>query len=112
MKEKNLVFLLSSSTVVTITWIGFSLYHTAVTSTLDPLLTTQIQPIQPLFNDAIIQQILNREDVPPTYELSGQAAPIATAPAASIPNISPTPRPAPSVTPEPTMSESGGDEAL
>lgn len=106
-KQKNLVFLLSSSTVVTIAWIGFSIYHTAVTSTLDAQLTAQIQPIAPHFNQRTIQSILNRQDVPPTYEIAGsQTEENTTASAGAVPNVSVTVPPTPTPTTEPTTSPS------
>lgn len=109
-KQKNLVFLLSSSTVVTVAWIGFSIYHTAVTSTLDPVLTTQIQPISPRFNDATIQNILNRQDVLPTYEITGGTLPVPTASNAAVPSTSQAPTLTPTLAPEPTAFEAEGDE--
>lgn len=77
-KQKNLVFVLSSSAVVTIAWIGFTIYHTAVTSTLDETLTDQIRPIPASFDEATIRDIMNRRDVPPTYEISGGNSPTPT----------------------------------
>ena len=120
-KQKNFVFLLSSSTVVTIAWIGFSIYHTAVTSTLDPILTSQIKPIPPRFNDTTIRNIMNRQDVAPTYEITGGEVPIDTASPSAVPSaITPTPTLTPELTPEvtttltpdPTNIEIEGDELL
>lgn len=70
-KERNLVFILASSTILTLAWIGFALYHTSVTSTIDSELSVQIQPIAPVFNQAAIKDILNRNETEPTFEIKG-----------------------------------------
>lgn len=71
MKERNLVFILASSTILAMAWIGFAIYHTSVTSTIDQELSIQIQPIAPVFNQAAIKNILNRNDTEPTFEIKG-----------------------------------------
>jgi hypothetical protein len=70
-KEKNLIYLLISSTIVTIAWISFTLYHAISASTIDEHLGIQIQPIPPQFNPASIQRIIQRSETPPTYEVQG-----------------------------------------
>lgn len=70
-KEKNIVFILLSSAVVTLAWIGFGFYHTSVTSTLDEELTVQIRPIPKTFNASGLEEVLGRTQTAPMYELSG-----------------------------------------
>ena len=70
-KERNLIFILASSTIVTMSWIGFAIYHTSVTSTIDSELSVQIQPIAPVFNQVAIKNILNRNETEPTFEIKG-----------------------------------------
>ena len=101
-KQKNLVFVLSSSAVVAITWIGFTIYHTAVTSTLDAALTEQVRPLPPRFDEATIRDIMNRRDVPPTYEVAGSTTP--------TPTVSQTVEASQILTPTPAQ-ETEGDEA-
>lgn len=82
LKEKNIAFILISSTAVTLAYVGFSFYHTSVTSTLTEELSLQIQPIRGAFNESAIEAIERRSNVAPSYELTG-VTPEAT-PTASI----------------------------
>lgn len=74
MKEKNIMFILVSSGIVTIAWIAFTFHHTLVTSTLEPDLQEKLKTISDRFNESAIDAILNRREVTPTYELSGVAS--------------------------------------
>lgn len=82
LKEKNIAFILISSTVVALAYVGFSFYHTSVTSTLTEELSLQIEPIPGAFNASAIEAIERRNNVAPSYELTG-TSPEAT-PTASI----------------------------
>ncbi len=73
LKGENITNLLLSVTFVTLAYIGFTFYHTSVTSTLDDDLTLQIQPISASFNKTAIEHLIGRTSVPPTYELAGEA---------------------------------------
>jgi hypothetical protein len=67
-KEKDIVFVLSSSAIVAFIWIGSSLYHSYITSTIHEPLSTLIQPISPKFNTRAMQHISQRQVTNPTYE--------------------------------------------
>lgn len=69
MYEKNFAIVLLSITIVVIAWVGFSVYHSFVTSTLDNSLTTQIMPIRKNFNPQVLDLLRQRMSTQPTYEL-------------------------------------------
>ena len=68
-KQKHYLFILASTFVTVVFWIGFSIYHTWVTSTISPDLAIQIQPITPNFESAVIEKLKTREKVAPLYDL-------------------------------------------
>lgn len=109
-KEKNIAFLLISSTIVTIAWIAFNLYHTAITSTLDAKLTEQILPISPQFNATAISAIQNRHEVQPTYDLSNADSSEDASPSGTfLPELE---NPTPTITATPQESREGEDVSL
>lgn len=86
--QKDFLYLAASSFVVVAAWIGFTLYHTWVTSTITPDLQIQIQPISPDFDTATIEGLKARRKVAPVFEIknSSTAQPvISQASAAAIP---------------------------
>lgn len=100
MKQKDLLFLSVWTFIVVAAWIGFSLYHAWVTSTITPELQIAIQPIAGSFDTTTINQLRTRKRVAPLYELTGSGT-----------KTTPTPTPAlvpftnQAVTPLPTEAE-------
>lgn len=99
MKQKDLLFLVISTFIIVIAWIGFSIYHNSTTSTIPSQLNTQIIPIPPDFDTKTINTLKAREQVAPIY--AGQK----TVPTQGA--ISPTPTAVLTTTPIPAASGSG-----
>lgn len=69
MKQKDLLFILASSSLLTVIWIGLSIYSSAITSTISDTLGIQIMPIEPTFDRAAIESMKKRDRVSPSFEL-------------------------------------------
>lgn len=92
MKRKDILFIFISTFIVVVAWIGFTLYHKWVTSTISEDLQMQIQPIEPNFDLATLQKLKVREKIIPLYEISNseqEATISATPPKGVIPTTSP-----------------------
>jgi hypothetical protein len=70
MKRKDILLILIPSFIFVLAWIGFSIYHNIVTSTISEPLSVQITPITPNFDTSVIDNLKNREKVSPIYQLS------------------------------------------
>jgi hypothetical protein len=101
-KQSDILFILISSFIVVFAWIAFTLYHIHITSTISRHIQYQLTPVNPTFNQQVIQGLKDREDINPqfgeqqsssqTAAQSGQAAP--TPPTSEIsvsPNTPETP---------------------
>jgi hypothetical protein len=69
MKKNDILLILVPSFIFVLAWIGFSIYHNIVTSTISEPLNMQIMPITPTFDTSVIDGLKNRENVAPIYEL-------------------------------------------
>jgi len=67
--QKDILYVSISSFVLVVFWIGFNIYHAAVTSTITPDLQLDITPIDPTFNLQAISKLKTRHTVIPVYEL-------------------------------------------
>lgn len=103
MKQKELLFILISSSILVFIWIAFSIYHSTTTSTIPEATSIQIVPITPTFNTKTIDLLRQRQKSSPVFELA-KPTPTATAttPSASVLTPSPTPVNLPVVTLTPT----------
>ena len=70
MKKKDLLIILIPTLIFVIAWIGFSIYDSAVTSTISAQEVSQIIPIAPTFNTSVISELKKRERVEPIYGTS------------------------------------------
>jgi len=70
MKKNDILLILIPLSLFVLTWIGFSVYHNIVTSTISQPLSVQIIPIIPTFDTNTINNLKTRENIPPIYELS------------------------------------------
>ena len=88
MKQKDFFMILIPSFVVIIFWIGLTIYHNSVSSTIPPALNIQIKPINPDFDSKIISDLKKRKEITPMFEMPGveQASPPAIP---IIPSIAP-----------------------
>ncbi|HKC14465.1 MAG TPA: hypothetical protein VKC89_00655 [Patescibacteria group bacterium] len=100
MKQRELLFIVVSFFVLILIYMGFSVYHNSVTSTIPETLGTQILPISPTFDEKTISDLKKRNSIVPIYQLAPgqQQTPVASSSAK------------PSATPAPTKTAtpSGG----
>jgi hypothetical protein len=68
MKKQDLLIILIPTFICVIAWIGFNIYHNAITSTISPAEISQITPINPDFDTKIISQLKKRERVEPFFQ--------------------------------------------
>ncbi len=85
-RQKDILFILGSSFVVVVAWIGFNLYHIYVTSTVSEEIQVQLTPINPTFNTDLIRELKSRDKVNPLFEKQSTASR-----SAGTPTIEPTP---------------------
>jgi len=74
MKQKELTYIAVSVFLLILMWIIFSIYHNSVTSTITPLVNTQIIPISPTFDTRTVDNLKKRESVSPIFEFEGTSA--------------------------------------
>lgn len=82
--KKDILYISISSFVLVFIWIGFSIYHAYVDSTIEPSILNQIEPINSSFDTSIINELKNRQDIIPVYELENTNN--------TTPDASPTPQ--------------------
>lgn len=70
MKEKDILLLLIPFSLIVVLYIGSSIYHNIVTSTIPEVLNIQITPISPDFDQNAIIDIKKRDKVVPVFEAS------------------------------------------
>ena len=89
-KQKDILFIIISSFIVVVAWIGFNIYHIKVTSTVSEHVQDQLNPIDPTFDQQTMQELKNRENINPLFEQTQTATQSATTPTPSE-EISPSP---------------------
>lgn len=112
MKQKELIYFLVPSFILTVLWVIFSIYHNHVTSTVEDPLTYQIEPIEGRFDTNTIDAIKNRQKVNPLYEVSSNVTPIPEEIIVEeeVADITPEPTPEPTIEPEETSTASADEE--
>ena len=68
----EILFVLISTFIVTVIWVGSDIYNKSVTSTLDKTLKYQTIPIQPSFDMKTIEKIRARSRVSPNFNTPPQ----------------------------------------
>ena len=96
MKQNDLFFVVISSFIVGVFWMGFSIYHAHVSSTLTDTQTVQVVPIKPHFDTKVIDQLKTRSQRDPLFEAPQPQA--SSSPTPTTPSLSPTPVGSPSAT--------------
>ncbi len=92
MKRRDILFVIISSFVLVLAWIGFSIFHNIKTSTIPETTTIQIAPIQPNFDIKEITEIKNRQSISPIFgQTTPSPTPIATTSATPVASTSGTP---------------------
>src|SRR5258708_37448776 len=99
MKQKDITFLLISLFLVTVMWIGFTIYHNATTSKVSEAVNANLTPINGRFDTSAISKIKQREQVEGTFQASTSAF------------ASPTPSPLPPIIPIVPIATAGGSVA-
>lgn len=80
MKQKDILIILILLFTSVLAWIGSSIYHGVVSSTISDTIKQDISPIKPTFDVKTINKIKERRAINPSFELG---------------NITPTPTPLP-----------------
>lgn len=75
-KRGHVLFLLTSVFIVVVAWVGFSIYHSYVTSTISQDLQTAILPISPGFDTTALNKLKSRKSIAPVYQLVPSTAPV------------------------------------
>lgn len=83
--KQDILFVLISSFIVVVAWIGFNIYHIWVTSTIDEEVQMQLTPIDPRFDTTVIENVKSRNQIEPAFSKQDNASPAAV--------LSPTPPP-------------------
>lgn len=86
-RQREIILIVVSFFIISIIWIGFSLYHNAITSTISEPLNADIKEINPNFKSDIIQILKNRAYVEPLYSISSPPIQTASATANQTPSI-------------------------
>lgn len=91
MKQKNILSIIIPLFIFALAWVGFSIHHNAVTSTISGVLNMAISPINPTFNTGVIDKLDKRIKIAPLYELNSNSS----SRSAKVPSIKPKPSPTP-----------------
>lgn len=101
-RQNDILFILISSFVVVVVWIGFNIYHIHVTSTISQHIQYQLTPVSPNFNQEVMQQLTKRKNVNPLFEQQGAATLSATQTSQNENSVTPA------LSGEPNASQSSG----
>lgn len=93
MKQKDVLIIIILLFIFTLTWIGSSIYHSAVNSTISETTSENISPIAPVFDTKTIDKLKERQKITPSFELG---------------NITPTPISLPTPENSPSNASEGG----
>jgi len=69
MKQKDTIITVILLFIFVLTWIGGSVYRSAVSSTISEDVSKEISPISPTFDTKIIDKLKSREKITPVYDL-------------------------------------------
>ena len=92
MKQKDILAIIILLFIFILAWIGGSIYHSGVSSTISDDTSRDIAPIPPTFDKQAIDKLKLREKITPAYGLE---------------SVSPTPIISPTLLPSPIASEEG-----
>jgi len=83
MKQKDVLIIIILLFIFTLVWIGGSIYHSAISSTISETTSKDISPIAPVFDTKTIDKLKERQKITPSFELEN-ITPIPTTIPASI----------------------------
>lgn len=69
MKKKDILIILILLFISVVAWIGTSIYHSMVNSTISETTKQDIAPIKPTFNTKSIDKLKERQNISPSFEL-------------------------------------------
>ncbi|MBI4089375.1 MAG: hypothetical protein HY424_01550 [Candidatus Levybacteria bacterium] len=69
MKQKDILIILTLLFVFVVAWIGSSIYHSIVNSTISEAINQDIAPIKPSFDTQTLNMLKRRPKINPTFEL-------------------------------------------
>lgn len=93
MKQKDTLVIIILLFIFALAWIGESIYHSAISSTISEAINKDIAPISPTFDTETINKLKERQKTTPAYELG---------------NITPTPLALPTIKISPKTASEGG----
>lgn len=74
MKQRDVLFLVISTFVLIVAWIGFSIYHNLVSSTITKSVGEKIVPINPTFDTKTIDTLKERKTIEPIFQIKSEEA--------------------------------------
>jgi hypothetical protein len=110
--QKDFALLTFSMFVIVCFWVGFNIYNTYVTSTIDAALQEAIIPISEKFDTATMEELKQRANIEPdfTYATATTEAPQETSTTIQQNTVSITPTPIPSTSLEITSTNAPIEE--
>lgn len=91
MKQKDIFYLLVSSFIVIVIWIGANLWHIQNETKLSDLVLMQSTPINPLFDRQTLNKLKERSQATPLFSLKSASQSATLTPTPAVPTVSPTP---------------------
>lgn len=85
MKQKDILLILGSLSIITVAWIIFNVYHTSVASTISDAVVTQVKPISPDFDTKSINELKKRQKINPNFGFPTAGTPTPTPPPFLLP---------------------------
>ncbi len=92
MKQKDILIIIILLFIFVLVWIGGSIYHSGVNSTISENMSQDIAPIAPTFDTKAIDKLKSREKIVPSFDLE---------------RVTPTPIALPTLPPSPDASQGG-----
>lgn len=78
MKQRDVLFLVISTFVLIVAWIGFSIYHNLVSSTITGPVEEKIVPINPTFDTRTIDTLKERKSIEPIFQIDSKESTVST----------------------------------
>lgn len=79
-RHHDILFVLISSFIVVVAWIGSNIYHIYITSTISEEVQLQLTPIVGTFDTETLQKLKSREEINPKFEKDQAASASAPTP--------------------------------
>jgi hypothetical protein len=100
-RQREIIIVIISMFIVSFAWIGFDLYHNAVTTTISAPLQEDIKPIPPTFDSQVIQNLKSRHYSDPVYTYTSSSEINATPSGKVVPSPTTTSKPTITITATP-----------